>query len=167
MNRKATQNLIFSLIFLIISLGILAIYVFKSQDLVAKGIDQNVFYISLIPLGFSAAAFLFGTLRSYAHYTGKHLNGTLELGGPVIIFILTIIGGFQLVQKVVTFDYLFLVTTKSFKAFNESSCTFKLITGTEIKEAKVKNSEARFYGIPSSYKSQLMDLYPYRLHGCS
>jgi hypothetical protein len=42
------------------------------------------------------AAFLFGALRSYARYRGKQFGGVLELGGPVVAFVIVLILGFWL-----------------------------------------------------------------------
>ncbi len=52
-----------------------------------------LFYIVLIPFGLVAAGFLFGALKSYAKASGKNIHGTLELGGPVVIFVLLVYGG--------------------------------------------------------------------------
>jgi hypothetical protein len=57
----------------------------------------------LLPLGLAAAGFLFGVLRSYASYRGKHLGGVLELGGPIIAAAMVVIGGFVLVPSPATF----------------------------------------------------------------
>ena len=46
---------------------------------------------------------MFGAMRSYATYTGNALGGMLELGGPVVIFVLVLINGFKLVPDTSTF----------------------------------------------------------------
>ena len=94
-----------SAVFLIIGTGLLLLYIFKAKDLVNQGIDKNVFYILLFPLGFSAAAFLFGAMRSYARYSGKQFSGYLDLGGPVVLFLLVVVLGFLLIPGSGPFDF--------------------------------------------------------------
>ena len=43
------------------------------------GLTGNFYYLILLPLGLAVAAFLFGALRSWAHYSGKALGGALDL----------------------------------------------------------------------------------------
>lgn len=158
-NRLAIKNVTFSLIFLFIGLALLLLYIFKAKELISSGIDEKIFYILLIPLGFSAAAFLFGALKSYAHYSGKHIHGTLELGGPIIVFILTVIGGFKLVSKSTPFDYLFIIVDSNGNTRNTLNCYLQLHVGSEIKESKIEEGKARFYGIPFNYKSNHATIY--------
>jgi len=77
-------------------LGILALLIWKAEQLVELGLSGNLYYIALLPLGISAALVLFGAMRSYAHYRGEFFGGSLELGGPVVLFALVVIGGFKL-----------------------------------------------------------------------
>src|ERR1700733_9699639 len=62
----------------------------NAEKLVALGLTGNLYYLVLVPLGLSVAAFLFGALRSYARYRGKQFGGVLELGGPVVAFVLVL-----------------------------------------------------------------------------
>jgi hypothetical protein len=57
-------------------------------------LPDGLYYLILVPLGLSAAAFLFGALRGYAKYSGQVLAGNLELRGPAVLFLLVIILGF-------------------------------------------------------------------------
>jgi hypothetical protein len=59
-------------------------------------LGDRAYYFLLFPLSFSAAAFLFGVMNSYAKYNHKTINGGLQLGGPVVIAVLVIVGGFKL-----------------------------------------------------------------------
>lgn len=67
-------------------------------------IPNAAYYILLLPLGAAAAAFLFGAMRSYARYTGTVVGGTLELGGPVVIFALVVAGGYYFAGAESSFD---------------------------------------------------------------
>jgi hypothetical protein len=62
---------IISLTAFFIGIILLLLFIFKADYLISLGIGEKVFYILLLPLGLSAAAFLFGTMRSYATYKGK------------------------------------------------------------------------------------------------
>jgi hypothetical protein len=76
---------------------ILVLMLGTAEKLVRLGLVGNLYYVVLVPLGLSVAAFLFGVLRSYAVYTGKVAGGNLELGGPIVGFLLVVILGFVLV----------------------------------------------------------------------
>jgi len=52
--------------------------------------EGQFFYLILLPLGMSVAAFLFGALRSVALYKGSQFGGALELGGPIVGFALVV-----------------------------------------------------------------------------
>lgn len=64
-----------------------------ADRLAALGLAGGFFYAALIPLALTASLFLFGILRSYASYQGKALHGSLELGGPAVVFLLVLILG--------------------------------------------------------------------------
>ncbi len=87
----------------VIGISLLLLFIFKSDNLISQGIDEKVFYILLLPLGLSVAAFLFGAMRAYATFKGKVLGGLLELGGPIVASVLVVVGGFMLVPDTSTF----------------------------------------------------------------
>lgn len=78
--------------------------VWKAETLVSLGLTGKLYYVVLLPLGLSVAAFLFGVLQSYAAYEGNQLGGKLVLGGPIIAFLLVVILGFVLVPDPSTFS---------------------------------------------------------------
>ena len=80
----------------ICALVVLVLFLSKADKLVALGFGGNFYYIILLPLGLSVAAFLFGALRAYGFYKGKLFGGALELGGPAVAFFLVLVLGFQL-----------------------------------------------------------------------
>jgi hypothetical protein len=94
-----------ALVGLFFTLGFTFFYVKQVPKLVEGGVQGQVFYLLLIPWALSSAAFLFGAMRSYAHFTQRHLGSFLELGGPVVLFCLVLLGGFKLVPPAPeTFD---------------------------------------------------------------
>jgi hypothetical protein len=66
-------------------------------------IPNGLYFVILIPLGLTAAAFLFGAMRSHATYKGTSTFGTLELGGPVVVLGLVVVGG-MMANRVETFS---------------------------------------------------------------
>lgn len=78
--------------FLLSLLSLILILFLISNDPLNK-FSGILFYIILIPFGLVSAGFLFGSLKSYAKASGKNIHGTLELGGPVVIFVLIMYGG--------------------------------------------------------------------------
>jgi hypothetical protein len=94
---------VISLISFLCGIGILGLLIWKATLLAGLGLAGNLYYLVLLPMGLSAAGFLFGVVRSYARYSGKHLGGMLELGGPIVAFLLVVILGFVLVKPVTTF----------------------------------------------------------------
>lgn len=80
----------------IFALILIGLMLWRADSLVSLGLIGRFFYLVLIPLGLSSAVFLFGCLKSYAVYKGNALGGVLELGGPVVVFILVLILGFWL-----------------------------------------------------------------------
>jgi len=92
-----------SLISFLCGAGVLGLLIWKAELLTRLGLTGNLFYIVLLPMGLAATGFLFGVVRSYARYSGKQLGGMLELGGPIVAFLLVVILGFVLVKPVTTF----------------------------------------------------------------
>jgi hypothetical protein len=85
--------------------GLLLLLVYRGADLVQGSADGKVFYIVLVFFGLSCAAFLFGVLRSYAALQHSQMGTTLKLGGPVVVLVLVVVGGFWLVPRPIeTFD---------------------------------------------------------------
>lgn len=96
--------------FALVSLGcfvlgalVLFFMVWRAEKLVALGLTGRLYYIALVPLGLSAAGFLFGVLQSYAIYRNQQSGGTLVLSGPIIGFLLVVVLGFALVPDLSTF----------------------------------------------------------------
>lgn len=77
----------------IISLASLFLILFFINSDPLNRFSGILFYIVLIPFGLVVAGFLFGALKSYAKASGKNMHGTLELGGPVVVFVLLLYGG--------------------------------------------------------------------------
>jgi hypothetical protein len=90
--RKETAfYAVIALISFLCGVSILGLMIWKADILDRLGLTGNLFYVVLLPMGLAAAAFVFGVLRSYARYSGKQLAGMLELGGPIVAFLLAVV----------------------------------------------------------------------------
>jgi hypothetical protein len=137
------------------------LFIFKANDLIASGIDKMIFYVLLIPMGLSAAAFLFGAMRSYAAYSGKSFGGSIELGGPAALFALVVVGGFYLVPDTTTFGVTVYVHGSGGKQDvvlrnqGEVMIDFEDYRRPEpIRE----NGQATFPGIPAKFRNQVVPI---------
>ena len=147
---------------LLIGIGLLFFYVYQVPKLVESGVQNQVFYLLLIPWALACAAFLFGSMRSYARFTHKHLGNALELGGPVVLFCLVLLGGFKLVpQPAESFD----LTVRAHSADG----TIPIITSGKITlelenarrtESIGSDGEANFKGIPARFKGATVKVLP-------
>jgi hypothetical protein len=94
---------VISLISFLCGIVLLGLLIWNANLLASLGLTGNLYYLVLLPMGLAAAGFLFGVVRSYARYSDKQLGGMLELGGPIVAFLLIVILGFVLVKPVTTF----------------------------------------------------------------
>ncbi|MGE0084629.1 MAG: TIR domain-containing protein [Desulfococcaceae bacterium] len=143
-----------SLAAFLLGLILLSVFVNKAAD---PNVSHRVFYVLLIPVGLCTAAFLFGAMRSYAVYSGKVLNGMLEIGGPAVIAILTVIGGFLLVPDTKPFDMtVFVHGSKGQQDAvirNKGMVTMDL-DGNRRSESIGEKGQAYFSGIPAGFINQ-------------
>ena len=146
-----------SLVSFLCGLGLLVLMLWNVEKLVALGLSGNLFYIVLLPLGLAAAGFLFGVLRSYASYRGKHFGGLLELGGPIIAAAMVVIGGFVLVPSVATFPLTVYVHGEhgpQEMVLRDSGHVFLDLGGDRRSEPIGVNGQAFFPAIPANFRGQ-------------
>ncbi len=93
---KIAPYALLSLVSFVAGLWLIMLLLRNARLLVSLGLEGRFYYLILLPLGLAVTGFLFGALRSFALYRGKHLGGALELGGPIVGFALVVIGGFIL-----------------------------------------------------------------------
>lgn len=134
----------------------------KADWLASHGLLGSAYYLVLIPFGLCAAAFLFGALRSFASYSGKHLGGILELGGPVVGFTLVLILGFQLGPPAAngTFD----LTVFVYGEAGPSDLVLRnlgrvyLRLGNNIRNEPIgHDGQAEFKQVPTAFRSASVD----------
>src|SRR5690242_16449856 len=101
---RSLQWAAISAIGFIFSLLITLLLYWGAARIARYGLTRTFFFSSLIALGLCAAAFLFGALRSYAHYKAQTHIGVLELGGPVVVFVLVVLIGIRLAGPVASLN---------------------------------------------------------------
>ena len=147
---------------LIFAAGFTLFYIYQVPRLVESGAQGQVFYVLLIPWALSCAAFLFGAMKSYARFTYKHLGSFLELGGPVVLFCLVLVGGFKLVPPAPeTFD----LTVRAHSADERdpiiTSGKITIDLDNDRRTASLgANGEADFKGIPPKFRGATLKVLP-------
>jgi len=147
---------------LTVAVGFTVFYIYQVPRLVQNGVQDRVFYVLLIPWALASAAFLFGAMGSYAHFTHRHLGNALVLGGPVVLFCLVIVGGFRLVPpSPETFDLTVRPhgTESADSMIKSGEITIDLDNDRRPK-AISSNGEADFKGIPAKFRGATVRVLP-------
>ncbi len=147
---------------LAIGIGLLFFYVYQVPKLIESGAQNQIFYLLLIPWALACAAFLFGAMKSFARFTNQHLGSYLELGGPVVLFCLVVVGGFKLVPAAPqTFDL--TVRPHSADGLNPIITSGKITIDLDTDrrtESIGANGEADFKGIPPRFQGATLKILP-------
>jgi hypothetical protein len=148
---------IISLVSFLLGTLLLFFMVWKAEKLVALGLAGRLYYIVLLPLGLSVAGFLFGVVQSYATFRGRHLGGTLVLGGPIVGFLLVVVLGFVLVPNLSTFPVTFFVHGPGGPqdiVLQNSGEVLMDLGGDRRKAAIGEQGQAYFPAIPANFRGQ-------------
>ena len=151
---------IIALLGLAIGIGLLFFYVNQVPRLVETSSQNQLYYLLLIPWALACAAFLFGAMRSYARFTHRHLGNALELGGPVVLFGLVLLGGFKLVpQAPQMFDLTVRARSQKEPIITRGRITieFDSVSRTEHFDA---NGEANFKEVPAKFELATLKMLP-------
>ena len=162
MKANTTFYAILSIVCFLLGAALLLVMIWKPETLAAFGLTDKLFYVVLIPVALSAAGFLFGVLRSYAHYQGKTLNGTLELGGPVVAAALVVVGGLQLPSAPATFPFTVYVHgdagPQDLILKDQGDVTIQL--GLEPRTQPIRgNGQAYFPAIPGQFRGAEVNVF--------
>jgi hypothetical protein len=79
---------------LLVAIAIAVGIFYAGREFTAQPTMRLFNYILLAVLGVTTALFLFGAMRSGAALTSKKLDTSVELGGPVVIAVLVVAGGY-------------------------------------------------------------------------
>lgn len=162
---KALFNwLLISGIAFLLSLSAAAILIIYGKELNALGIADNFYYIILIPLGFSSAAFLAGAMKSYAAFKSKvpYTSGTLNLSGPIVIFCLVVGGGFIMPNfgKQAYFDMRMRFIRTDAPDGSIDTGKVVITIGNNQWSTDIHDGEVHFPTIPKEFLRHKMIIYP-------
>lgn len=148
-----------ALVGLLLALGFTFFYVYQVPKLLEGGAQGQVFYLLLIPWALSSAAFLFGAMRAQAHFTHRQRGSFLELGGPVVLFCLVLLGGFKLVPPgPETFDFAVRAYSADSPLITSGQITLEL---PGLPHANIgQDGEANFKGMPAKLKGNAIRVLP-------
>jgi hypothetical protein len=156
-DKASFSWIIISVIAFLICLGASTILIFFGKELNDLGIAGNFYYIILIPLGFSCAAFLAGAMKSYASFKSNESlpYGKLNLSGPIVIFCLVVGGGFIMPNfgkdsKSFDLELNIVREDKPHELLNEGKISLRIPKGYKQIE-DIHNGQAVFKNIPMSY----------------
>jgi hypothetical protein len=136
---------------------LLGLSVWKADKLAALGLTGNLYYLLLVMMGLTASGFLFGALRSYATYSGQRLGGRLELGGPVVVFLLVIILGFRLLPASLNFPltvFVHGVSGPQDLILKNAGYVLLDLGGDRRRESIGEKGQAFFPEIPPNFRGQ-------------
>ena len=125
------------------------------------GLTRTFFFSSLIALGLCAAGFLFGALRSYAHYKAQTHIGVLELGGPVVVFLLVVLIGIRVAGPSASLNL--VVRVHGPRGIDDTIRTGSILIdiGTDRRAREIgTNGEVQFNQIPISFTDQKILVIP-------
>jgi hypothetical protein len=138
---------------------VLVVILLRNVKLVQQlKLEGQFFYLILLPLGMSVAAFLFGALRSVALYKGSQFGGALELGGPIVGFLLVVWIGIKLPDRG-PFNLTVFVHGPGGKndiVLRNHGAVLLDLGGNRAKKPILEDGGAMFAGIPPSYRNQLV-----------
>lgn len=151
-----------ALVGLAIGVGLLFFYIYQVPKFVENGSQSQIYYLLLIPWALACAAFLFGTMRSYAQLTHKQVGTALELGGPVVLFVLVLVGGVKLVPATPqTFD---LTVRAHSEDGTQAMITYGRVTIDFDTDRRTQpfdsNGEANFKGVPPKFQGATLKILP-------
>lgn len=169
-NRQAAESSRWPAIapYAVLSLGsflcalvLVGLLLWKAELLARLGLTGGFYYLVLLPLGLAVAGFLFGALRSFARYKGRHLGGVLELGGPVVGFALVVLGGFLLPPPTSNFPLTVYVHGESGPqemVLRDQGSVLLDLGGERRSEPIGSNGQAFFPEIPASFRGQWVNV---------
>lgn len=125
----------------------------------AANLSPQVYFFLLVFVALIASGFLFGALKAHAKYSGNVNNGTLELGGPAVIFCLIIYFGLKLSPQADSFNIKFIV-------FGDESKN-ELVNGGVLKvlfnkpdSARIENGVVTFTELPTDLLGKTISVTP-------
>ncbi len=142
---------------LVAALAVLSVMLAKAEMLVRLGLVGNFYYVVLVILAIFVAISLFSVLHSYAVYVGKVGGGSLELGGPIVAFVLVIVLGYYLNPSPQSFDLTVFVHGEAGRQdiiLRNAGSVLLDLGGDRRREMIGDKGQAFFPGIPATFRGQ-------------
>lgn len=137
---------------LLIAIALLLFMVHSGDWLQQIGLAHRFYYVLLIPLGFSAGAFAFGSMRSFATFSGRALTGNVKAGGVIVAVAAVVLGGFYLVPAEDTFAVTarVLIDGEPLQTGN----VLLQVGASSFTQPINANGDARFDALPTKFRTQ-------------
>jgi len=148
----------FSLVCLVIGLGV-GWYLTQSKLVVSS--DQTAargYYVLLAILALAAAGVLFGVLRSTASLKTNQFGAAIELGGPVVLAVLVVAGGFYATKQ--PDEFALVIRLRGTPAVTDAVDTYVTVDiGTRREHREFSRlGEANVPGIPVRFKNSVVPI---------
>ena len=127
-------------------------YLLTNPNLLSSGnTAARAYYVLLLVLGLAAAAFLFGAMRSTARLTGTELGAAYEFGGPVVVAILVVVGGFYLIKP--PDDFGLTIRLRASEPITDATETWARVDLGARRDERLfsRDGEVQFSGLPARY----------------
>jgi len=149
------QSALLALGSLLLGLLFLSILLSKLDAITKYGLASRLYFILLIPLSLAAAFCLSGVLESVARYRGRHFNGVLTLGGPAVVFFLTLILGSVLVKPGDSFALIIFVVGSRYEPIALGKSCFVIVDFGQDRRREAINDkgQAFFPELPGSFRA--------------
>lgn len=156
---SAMAYVVIVLVGLFIAFGATFSYIHFLPKLVESTAQGQVFYLLLISWALVCSGFYFGVMRTYAWLTYKHMGSVLEVGGPLVVGILVVIGGFWLPPAPPeTFDLAVRAFSADVPLITSGQVTLDL---PGLPHATIgPDGEANFKGLSAKWRGKLIRVLP-------
>lgn len=121
-------------------------------------LTPSLYFFLLMPMALLASAFLFGAMKSYAKYSGKAYNGTLELGGPVVLFALILLLGIKAAPKRDSLQLAVNIFGDSAQTEIINSGKVHLYFGNAKMTKEISDGQAIFNELPANAANELLSI---------
>jgi hypothetical protein len=142
--------------FVLFVIAAVVLMIFSSRS---SNLSPQVYFFLLVFVALIAAGFLFGSLKSHAKYSGQLYHGTLELGGPTVIFCLIIYFGLKLSPTADSISLKFIVFGDESKNELVSSGLLKVLFN-KPDSARIENGVATFTDLSSTLSGKKVSVIP-------
>lgn len=141
----------------LVFIGVALFFIFFNDKL--SNIKLPIYFFLLVIVGFIAAAFLSGALKSHAKYSGKVAGGNLELAGPVVVFALIIYMGYVFRPVAGYTNLKVTVFGDETKSQLINSGLIKLLLNKPDSQ-NIQNGLAEFTDIPTDFQGKEVTVIP-------